>query len=642
MSGMEGLMCTTESCALCRRPFPTQILEGFDAWQSNVRAVFCPDLSREESIELTNAFHLPNVDDEITVPLTGPLRSITVLRGQQSGRPRTDQTAFCFHEWCYTVVEGKWKVYNKSVLFKLARSITPDPAVWEEVCERRDLDSTSMLQLLADDTSASISTLPTELRIEIWQYAGLQTPYGAFLVCKEISRLARSLCYPLSYCIALRRGSRLSAKMISIFGTEYIRGLNIGNDYQGNILGDTTEVVYISSLGGICAIRLQGPGWESHWIGKKPATNCTWYGRIRGEIQTLICGYNDLNCATLSLTNPFPPQVVWDRLDFPSALEDPDAALFDFDRDIMQSATIHPKRRFFRYLSLINEGEYANGLSIYMSRSSVVGLGAHFTRTSQFSGNRCGCELYFSLDLRERIAYAWLRIVNSRSAAFATPALAIETTGGRTHSFGPFIEPHLASDNRYRWLLLGQKGCVTGFYYENVKSGMTIGRLGVVGDGITARAAPLPPRYHNCDFPSPLIGSPNTDLFLSLAVLSDLKRVDACYVAKRCTGMLIGYHHSPTVVLGQWHTSRNSRHACIYEDSGATIANVCFMMSKSSRVVTAISFSPDMVEMPGSECHVFGIGAHIAWWFSERYDEILPWERHLSQVPAMSIMKHRL
>lgn len=136
-----------------------------------------------------------------------------------------------------------------------------------------------------------LSSLPLELRINIWQYTGLQSIYGASLVGNETSRLACNLRHPLRCHIALKRGSRISAEMISVFGTEYIQVLNIDND-KGNILGDITEVTYVSSLGGICAIRLHGSGWRSDWIGKIPATTCIWYGRIKGDISTIICGYN--------------------------------------------------------------------------------------------------------------------------------------------------------------------------------------------------------------------------------------------------------------------------------------------------------------------------------------------------------------
>jgi hypothetical protein len=97
---------------------------------------------------------------------------------------------------------------------------------------------------------------------------------------------------------------------------------------------------------------------------------------------------------------------VWDQPDFPSTLLDPDAALFDFNRDIVRSTTIAPERRFFRYLSLYNEDEYTKGLSIYVSRRGIVGLEAHFTQTSRLSGYRSGCALHFPLYPKERIAYA--------------------------------------------------------------------------------------------------------------------------------------------------------------------------------------------------------------------------------------------
>lgn len=113
--------------------------------------------------------------------------------------------------------------------------------------------------------------------------------------------------------------------------------------------------------------------------------------------------------------------MVWDKSDFSSALEDPDAVLFDFDRDIVLSTTRNAKRRFFRHLSLHNRDEYATGLSVYLSTNSIISLKVHFTRSSHCSGNQSGCELYFPLYDDEQIAYAWLRLPN----AFAEPALVV-------------------------------------------------------------------------------------------------------------------------------------------------------------------------------------------------------------------------
>jgi hypothetical protein len=128
----------------------------------------------------------------------------------------------------------------------------------------------------------------------------------------------------------------------------------------------------------------------------------------------------------MSLAEPFSKkQVVWDQPDFPSTLLDPDATLFDFDRDIIRSVATSAERRFFRYLSLYLKDEYTRGLSVYVSGNGIVGLEVHFTRISRLSGYRSGCALHFSLCPDERIAYVWLRVVNSPSSAFAAPALAV-------------------------------------------------------------------------------------------------------------------------------------------------------------------------------------------------------------------------
>jgi hypothetical protein len=92
-----------------------------------------------------------------------------------------------------------------------------------------------------------------------------------------------------------------------------------------------------------------------------------------------------------------------------------------------RSPIITCQRRFFRYLSLCNDDEYIKGLTIYQIGNGIVGLEAHFTQTSQLSGCRSDCALYFPLCPNERIAYAWLRILNFDSLAWAAPALVVSS-----------------------------------------------------------------------------------------------------------------------------------------------------------------------------------------------------------------------
>ncbi len=137
--------------------------------------------------------------------------------------------------------------------------------------------------------------LPPELRSYVWEYVGLTTPYSAFiLVAGETSRLACYLSCPRSEQIALERGLRLTTKMITIFGTEYIQDLVKDNDSEAHfeILGVVTGLKFAASPDGICAIKLLGIDWETGWLGKTSHTGNVWHGMIRGMIPTLHCSYN--------------------------------------------------------------------------------------------------------------------------------------------------------------------------------------------------------------------------------------------------------------------------------------------------------------------------------------------------------------
>ena len=163
---------------------------------------------------------------------------------------------------------------------------------------------------------------------------------------------------------------------------------------------------------------------------------------------------------------------------------------------------------------------------------------------------------------------------------------------------------------KYKWILLKCNGCIAGFYYENPTTRPTIIRLGITSDGTSSPDTALIPQYAACDFPSPPIAGPNAGLFLSVAVLSDLKRVELCHVASRCTGLLIHYMNGLSAVLGQWHTSRDSRRSCVYDTSGPSVDNICFRIAKHQhhQIVIDVSFSDGTKEVSGSDDQVFSIG----------------------------------
>ncbi len=178
------------------------------------------------------------------------------------------------------------------------------------------------------------------------------------------------------------------------------------------------------------------------------------------------------------------------------------------------------------------------------------------------------------------------------------------------HSFGSYSFASLVVSNYYKWILLSpNKGCPSGLFYEDTSPRTAIMRLGVISDGTPARAASLQPQYHNCNLPSPSIGSPNSGLFLSIAVFTGLKRVDLCHINKRCTGMLIHYIDGLTRVLGQWHTSHGSQHSCIYNGNEPDITKIYFEMAASDncQIVTNVTLLPNISTITPACSQVFDV-----------------------------------
>lgn len=134
-----------------------------------------------------------------------------------------------------------------------------------------------------------------------------------------------------------------------------------------------------------------------------------------------------LYCNSLSsLGSSLEDQILWDQPDIPSLLPNPDEALFDFRRDIIRSSRLTRRQpRCFGYLPLLNDNEYVNGLTVYLSGNGMVGMESHFTKVSRLIGGRNGCPKYFPFDSGEQIAFTWLRIINVQSYAFAAPTVTV-------------------------------------------------------------------------------------------------------------------------------------------------------------------------------------------------------------------------
>jgi hypothetical protein len=280
--------------------------EGSDGGDDGKDATQFPKLCAFDNvgpIKLTSlaVFSAKEYQNEVTLVGDGQNRAIIIIHSRKRALEMgINQIAFCFHDWCYSVL--KWKVPNctESEIYKLARSISRSPRKWELGHRDRDIlgfINNPALNWLANNSSpflfpSSMARLPTELRVDIWEYIGLNTASNAFTrVADGTSTLVSSLKCAKTRKIFLKRGAHLSLRMISVFGTDYIQDLE--NEPCSTIIpGVVARLEFAMSLGGICAIKLLGSDWDTGWLGKIPRGGCVWYGMIQQPGPSISCSYN--------------------------------------------------------------------------------------------------------------------------------------------------------------------------------------------------------------------------------------------------------------------------------------------------------------------------------------------------------------
>ena len=130
-----------------------------------------------------------------------------------------------------------------------------------------------------------------------------------------------------------------------------------------------------------------------------------------------------------------------------------------------------------------------------------------------------------------------------------------------------------------RWILLHHDS-PSGFYYTRLNRQIT--GFGISGEVSPSRPDALKPKQYVTSTPSPPSTMIFSGLFLSVASLSKIQRVDLCRCGSRCTGILITYTSGKSVALGQY--THDASHSRILLDGGPHgFSKICFTMSKSGR-----------------------------------------------------------
>jgi hypothetical protein len=101
------------------------------------------------------------------------------------------------------------------------------------------------------------------------------------------------------------------------------------------------------------------------------------------------------------------PQIMWDRPDFPANLIDPHIMSCDA---VWTRGRSFSRFEFHRYLPLYSGKNPAEGLTIYCSNNGIVGLRAHFSKSTHSTGSQNGVPIYFPFKSGEEIQYIWYRL----------------------------------------------------------------------------------------------------------------------------------------------------------------------------------------------------------------------------------------
>ncbi|TGO73619.1 hypothetical protein BELL_0346g00070 [Botrytis elliptica] len=661
-----------EYCLLCRARFPVfdsinqpdtisyqeWRLENIDElWQSQIRAVLRLNEDEDESIAITEVVEL--LRNDIQAPLVGwsPSSSIIIKAAPQLDDP-IDRRAYCFHDWCYSIFTWEFGPNKLKLLYEMGTSFEPSTA-WQMPAEVKgplypQVDYDSLLSSV-DDRSAMFQplllvNLPPELRSRIWNFVGHTSAYSAFmLLTGETSTLARQIQAPAVRELTLKPGCYINSSFINMYGTQYIRTLTTQNGPGPSsgikIVETVTGIQVVSSVHGICSIRLLGQNWKSKWMGTFPHTDRCWYGEVPLDNDGLFCFYNGLTIEEMAANHqPTIRQVMWDRPDHPEVTFDADGKLFTlFEPEELYHKRL-PALAFFRFIPLTDQEVYASSLTIYFLSKCITGIEVHFPTTSNLVGSRGNVAVHFPLAKDERISNVWLRL-ETHGAIESVPSLLIRTTLGRDYSFGPYVGPTRYSS--YRWVMLKHRGCISGFYFENSTE---IRRLGVIGDDNLTEVDEIPlPRYETCDPVRPLIGFLGRTLFMNDAKIQDFKSITICRVGSRCIGMLIHYldTNMPPVVLGQWLDSERSKHISIYDTYdwiGPPPVKIAFKSSESEPFVQDIKFCGHGLEFLfkqskdlDTKVEVYEIGARIAWWFTSEWDSIRLWQPRLDDLSRIPV-----
>ncbi|KAH8177572.1 hypothetical protein LIA77_02654 [Sarocladium implicatum] len=563
------------------------------------------------------------------------------------------------HTCCWDVAQHQLgDKLSPSALFALAQRthpVLPLPASWHAV---EAIDSPPVKDLNDPETDLSrlirgiAHILPLELQRMVGSYLGRHIVASLL----RAPQLARSYIQPepgrsSPYLDNIEIPSPVKILHVSntlILGHMYLSGIQFNQpDARDCITIDAQTVTALHFAIGTYGLRALRVVFDyaslSPWVGSQDS-EC-WYGKLATHnfdlrlLRLLIAGTETLALWNSSI--PLDPDHTTHVMCTPTQWP---ARLLQHD----------PSCRLLSYVPLFDGANYASGLTVYCSWTSLDGFIVEGLSEKVVVGPCKGRPVFLPLRPGERISSAWFRFTDPNEDPIPIlrkggPQLLVmsqlTTNLGRSQHFGRF---KLLEDTSTagRWAEIGNQ---PGSFI----TGLCLDELAPEGHGwqyfgtTTMKAAKCPglsrTRAHyylpsEAPWPLPMWVSPQSGhmLLLSIASFQDVQGLCVCRVGPRCTGLQVLHSDNKIEVLGQWYPDESSSKSVIYHRSEGPLARVAFWFEKSQkpqskdvyvcRISTEIGApSPPPLECPFYDVNFHEVSVTCTWWSTLGSDIICPW-----------------
>ncbi|KAE8153152.1 hypothetical protein BDV25DRAFT_127481 [Aspergillus avenaceus] len=541
---------------------------------------------------------------------------------------------FWCHHICYDILQASYEPQDQPTMQDLERLANATKPSCKPKFIEGDGDVDSAWEGLSSDNVRKVILhsfghdllyrLPDELRILICKFVA---PCWYLIVLGETRRLIQTLRYNReTQWPTLRLTREIWLSRINYRGTRYVARLN-NRPLEASSITDQECITLPDSLSQIVLLidylGLRGIQFVGHDSVPLP-DGSPWYEIL--EIKDSQClkinvDYNSIYVRNVNLISDEPSSAyrVWSSPAIPSF------RMRNYHR-IRDNPRLH-------YMKIDNS---TRGLIAYCSNDVLIGLHTFTGLSKTFrefvhlmykrANGSFKYWIYFPLNKNEHLTSAWVRRFAFRSAKASRPAPVIQTSLGRSVTFGPW---HLNTDvelYEYHALVDGPDGAISGIFHDGLDPDSNyITEFGVTCSDVYLETKMRTPPM-NTDIQPLTLSSKERGIqswYVTRASLHGLVMVRICTDRDQphspCLGMLLFYRDEHIESLGQVRWDKDLTQEVVHPTflENATVDGKPYIKGVYGDIDRNGFHSElgQVQELPRS--------GTIAWWFGQRGDKIV-------------------